>query len=212
MTNAAAKQIWSNFTNPNQIDQTQNFSGCDFLILNALSVATDNYEIAASVVVDVVADTRYLGGFIDSPQVTLGSKEIPLDISYFDTAVIVPLPTEATRSDCQCHVCFATSYAVNIEVFAVSKKVLCDCQPALDKIQSDLDFLKAVNSAIAINQLAQDVAVLALATGVGAALAPYTAGGSLAIPPAVAAPLSPGTAALLALAGVVVGIPIPLLP
>jgi hypothetical protein len=211
MTNASAYQIWSGFTNPNQIDRTSDFVACDFLLLNALSVSTDNYEIAASVVIDVVADTRYQGGAIDVPQVALGAKEIPLNISYFDTALIVPLPHEASRSDCICHVCFATSYAVNIEFFAVTKKDLCECEELLERIKADLDFLKIVNSAIAVNQVAQDLAIAALATGIGGALAPYTAGGSLAIPGTVLPALSPGTGALIALT-TLVGLPIPLLP
>lgn len=207
-TNALARQVWSGFTNPNQIDETSDFSGCDFLILNALSVGADNYEIAASVVIEVVADTLYLGGVIEAPQVALGAKEIPLEISYFDTAIIVPLPQEATRSDCQCHICFATSYAVNFEVYAVSKKLACDCSQELEQIQADLDFLKLVNSAVAVNQLAQDLAIGFLAVGLGAALAPYTAGGSLAIPASVTPALASGTSALFSL--VAIGVPIAL--
>lgn len=196
MTKATAKQVWSGLTNPNQIDESAKFSGCDFLILNALSVGKDNYEIAASIVIDVTADTFYLNGSVEVPQAPLGTKEIPLNISYFDTAVIVPLPLEATRSDCECKVCFATSYSINFEVFAISKKVLCDCKTELDQIQSDINFLKLVNSVIAVNQAAQDAAIAAFATGFGAALAPYTAGGSLLVPPAVATAIAPGVAVL----------------
>ncbi len=134
MTNAIAKQVWSGFTNPSQIDQSGVFSGCDFLVLNALGVGSDNFEIVAAVSIEIAADTLYLNGFVEVPQAPLGNKEIPLDISGFDTAVIVPLPSEATRSDCECKIYLATSYAVNLEIFAVSKKTLCDCQLELDQM------------------------------------------------------------------------------
>ena len=50
MSNAIATQIWSGFTNPNQIDKSGVFTGCDFILLNALGVGSDNLEIAAAVV------------------------------------------------------------------------------------------------------------------------------------------------------------------
>jgi hypothetical protein len=196
-TNALANQIWSGFTNPNQIDSSAKFSGCDFLVINPLSVGKDNLEIAASVVISVVADTLYLGGSVQVPQAPLGTKEIPLEISYFDSALIVPLPSEATRSQCECKICLATSYAVNLEIFSVSKKALCDCQIELDQIQSDINFLKLLTGAIGVNQVAQDVVLLATATIIGAGLALPTGGASLALPPAAGAALTPASGALI---------------
>ncbi|MEE3716279.1 hypothetical protein V2H45_05925 [Tumidithrix elongata RA019] len=197
MTNAIANQIWSGFTNPNQIDKSTTFSGCDFLLLNALSVGRDNFEIAASIVVNVIADTLYLNGSVQVPQAPLGKKEIPLEISYFDTALIVALPSEATRSQCECQVCLTTSYSVNLEIFSVSKKALCDCKLELDQIQSDVNFLKLLTGAIGVNQVAQDVVLLATATVIGAGLALPTAGASLALPPAAGAALTPASGALI---------------
>jgi len=203
MSNAIAKQIWSGFTNPSQIDQSGVFSGCDFLVLNAFGVGSDNFEIAAAVAIEVSADTLYLNGAVQVPQAPLGSKEIPLNITGFDTALIVPLPSEATRSDCECRIYLATSYAVNLEIFAVSKKSLCDCKLELDAIKSELDYLRLVNSAIAVNQLSQNTAVVLMATSVGVALAPFTGNASLALPSGVTSAIAPGSSALLALSGLV---------
>lgn len=197
MNNAIAKQIWSGFTNPSQIDKTSPFSGCDFVVLNALGVGSDNFEIAAAVVIDVIADTLYLNGFVEVPQAPLGAKEIPLDISGFDTAAIVPLPMEATRSNCLCTICIATSYPVNLEMYAVSKKALCDCKLELDQIQQDINFLKTLTGAIGVNAIAQDTVLLATATVIGAGLALPTGGTSLALPPAATATLAPATATLI---------------
>ncbi len=196
MSNAIATQIWSGFTNPNQIDKSGVFTGCDFILLNALGVGSDNLEIAAAVVIEVIADTLYLNGSVQVPQAPLGTKEIPLSISGVDTAVLVPLPMEATRSNCNCTICIATSYAVNLEIYAVSKKDLCECKLELDRFQNDLNFFKFTNTAIAINQAAQDAAIVAFSGGVAAALAPYTLGASLAIAPATSLAIGPGIAAL----------------
>lgn len=197
MTNAIAKQVWSGFTNPSQIDQSGVFSGCDFLVLNALGVGSDNFEIAAAVSIEIAADTLYLNGFVEVPQAPLGNKEIPLDISGFDTAVIVPLPSEATRSDCECKIYLATSYAVNLEIFAVSKKTLCDCQLELDQIQDAINALRVLTGAIGVNAIAQNAVLLATATVTAVGLALPTGGTSLTLPPAAGAALSAGSAPLI---------------
>jgi hypothetical protein len=195
MTNAIAKQVWSGFTNPSQVDKSGVFSGCDFILLNALGVGSDNFEIAASITIDVIADTLYLNGFVEVPQAPLGRKEIPLNISGLDTAVLVALPMEATRSNCECTICIATSYPVNLEIYAVSKKTGCDCKLELDKLQIDINFLKNVTGAIGVNAIAQDAVLLA--TVIGAGLALPTGGASLALPPAATATFAPATAALI---------------
>ena len=197
MTNAIAKQVWSGFTNPSQIDQSGVFSGCDFLVLNALGVGSDNFEIAAAVSIEIAADTLYLNGFVEVPQAPLGSKEIPLNISGFDTAVIVPLPSEATRSNCECKIYLTTSYAVNLEIFAVSKKTLCDCQLELDQIQDAINALRVLTGAIGVNAIAQNAVLLATATVTAVGLALPTGGASLTLPPAAGAALSAGSAPLI---------------
>ncbi len=212
MTKAVAKQIFSGFTNPNQIDKSAVFSGCDFLLLNALNVGVDQYEIAASIVIEVVADTLYFNGQVEVPQAPLGTKELPLSLPFFDTALIVPLPSEATRSDCQCYICLATSFPINIEIFSVSTKNLCECKDELSSLQNDINFLKAINTAIAVNQIAQDVVLLATATVIGVGLALPTGGTSLSLPPAVTATLAPATASIVPIlisAGVSIPIPLP---
>lgn len=211
MTNAIARQIFNGFTNPNQIDRSQRFSGGDFLVLNAIGVANDQFEIAASVLIEVVADTLYFNGAVEVPQAPLGVKEIPLNIPFFDTALIVPLPYEATRSDCLCSLCMATSYPINIEIFSVSQKNLCECSAELAQIQEDIDFLKALNIAIGVNQIAQDVVLLATATAIGVGLAIPTGGASLSLPPAATATLSPAVTAIVpVLIGAGISVPIPL--
>jgi hypothetical protein len=197
MSNAIAKQVWSGFTNPSQIDQSGVFSGCDFLVLNAFGVGSDNFEIAATVAIEVSADTLYLNGAVQVPQAPLGSKEIPLNITGFDTALIVPLPSEATRSDCECRIYLATSYAVNLEIFAVSKKSLCDCKLELDAIQAEIATLRILTGAIGVNAIGQNAVLLATATVTGAGLALPTGGASLALPPAAATALSAGSAPLI---------------
>jgi hypothetical protein len=196
MTNAIAKQIFSGFTNPNIINQTIAFTGCDYLIINALGIGGDQLEIAAALQISVVADLDLLNGAIQVPQVDLGEKELPLDLPFFDTATVIPLPLEATRSNCECKLCLSTSYSVNIEIYSVSKKSLCDCQTELKEIKDIVEFIRLLNAGIAINQLGQNVAVLAIASTVGVALSPLTGGASLALGAATAQALGAGTSAI----------------
>jgi hypothetical protein len=196
MSDAVAKQIFSGFTNPSAINQTIAFSGCDFLVINALGIGGDQLEIAAAIQISVVTDLDLLNGAIQVPQADLGQKELPLDLPFFDTGVIIPLPLEATRSNCECKVCLSTIYSVNIEIYSVSKKSLCDCQAELKEIKDIVEFIRLLNAGIAINQLGQNVAFLAIATTVGVALAPLTGGASLALPAGTAQALGAGTSTI----------------
>jgi hypothetical protein len=196
MSQAKALQVFNRATNPAQIDESSWFSGADFLVINPIGYGADQFEIAAVLTIEAVADTAYLNGFVEVPQVSFGEKEIPLGIDYLDSAVIVPLPDEVTRSQCRCKVCLSTSYAVTLEIYAFSRKTACDCKAELDKIQGDLNYLKVINTAIGINQIAQDAVLLGLSTVVGAGLALPTGGTSTLLPPATAATLAPATTAL----------------
>ncbi len=196
MSQAKALQVFNRATNPAQIDESDWFSGADFLVINPIGYGADNFEIAAVLTIEAVADTSYLGGYVEVPQVSFGEKEIPLGIDYLDSAVILPLPDEVTRSQCRCKVCLSTSYSVRLEIYALSRKSLCDCKAELDRIQGHLNYLKVINTAIGINQIAQDAVLLGLSTVVGAGLALPTGGSSLALPPASAAALTPASGAV----------------
>jgi hypothetical protein len=196
VSNAVARQIWSAFTDPTVINKTAKFRGCDFLLINALGYGGDQFEIAAGIEIEVVADLDLLNGAVTVPEVSLGIKEVPLNLPFFDTAIIIPLPLEATRSNCECRICLSTSYPVNIEIYAVSKKALCDCKLELKEIKDEIDFIRLLNAGIAINQLGQNVAFLAIAGTVGVALAPFTGGTSLALPVTTTQALGAGTSAI----------------
>jgi hypothetical protein len=197
MSQAKALQVFNRATNPAQIDESDWFLGADFLIINPIGYGADQFEIAAVLTLEAVADTSYLGGYVEVPQVGFGEKEIPLGIDYLDTAVILPLPDEVTRSQCRCKVCLSTSYAVTLEIYAVSRKTLCECKAELDKIQADINYLKVINTAIGVNQIAQDAVLLVLSTVVGAGLALPTGGTSLTLPAAAATALTPASGAVM---------------
>jgi hypothetical protein len=209
VSNAVANQIWSSPTDPTVINKTEKFSGCDFLLINALGYAGDQFEIAAGIEIEVIADLNLLNGSVSVPDVNLGVKELPLNLPFFDTAIIIPLPLEATRSNCECRVCLSTSYPVNLEIYAVSKKALCDCKNELKEIKDVVDFIRLLSAGIAINQIGQNVSILAFAGTVGFALAPITGGASLALPGAVGGALSSSSGSLIpVLVGAGFGLPV----
>lgn len=180
---AQAQLIWSGPTNPGTVDQSAPFNRADFLffVANDLPV-TDGYEFAAAVVVEVIAREPVGGSAI---AVTYGTREIPLDVSIFDTAAIVPIPAEITGSDLNLTLYLATAYAIDISIYAVAPLGGCSIQDVCDKV----DYANTLLTAQAARSLVGDA--VAIASFVGS-LTAFLAGDPFALV-GVVAPLLGGT-------------------
>jgi len=131
---ATVTQIWSGNTNPSNIDQTATFSNADFLFFMANGVpAGDEFEIAGSLTVDIVG-TEDIGGF--PVPTAYGTKEIPLPIPVFDTAQVVRIPGELAHTALNLRLHLATTYAVDLTIYAVSSGV------TLQGVQQELEALR----------------------------------------------------------------------
>lgn len=115
--------------------------------------------------------------------------------NYVSSREIVTVPEEIANSGLLCELVLQSSFSVNLRVHAwfdgpSSCPTTCDLQAQLNEIQE-------LQGAIAINQLAQNEALLAGFIATGGALAPLTAGASIpALAGAVTPALTSGTAAL----------------
>ncbi|MBW4619316.1 MAG: hypothetical protein KME17_08150 [Cyanosarcina radialis HA8281-LM2] len=197
MSNARVTEIFNGFTSADGLTQTKEFAGADFLVFSVPNLQPDEgYELAAQLTVKV-EDTTKLGGLF--PVVTdYGIREINLDREFVDTQEVIIIPTEFRQKELPMWLTLATVQQIEMQIYAVAIAKSC-CQRVEDRvnqIKGDLDFLKIVNTGIIANQLVQDVALQTLSTGIGAALAPYTAGASLALPAATGAELVPAIGAL----------------
>lgn len=131
------------------------------------------------------------------------------EINILNTIDAIPIPIEYASSGLDMSIVIVSDINININVFVLIPD--CICQGEFDELNDKVDEINfkqnllltgqaaqlAGTTVLGVNALAQNAAILALASGLGVALAPITAGTSLAIPPAVATPLIPGTTALL---------------
>lgn len=128
---ATVTEVFNGNTNPAAIDQTATFSNADFVFFVANGVpAGDEFEIAGSITIDIVG-TEDIGGF--PVPTAYGSKEIPLPIPVFDTAQCVRIPGELAHTNLNMRLFLATSYSVNLTIYAVSSGVtLQDIQEQIE--------------------------------------------------------------------------------
>ncbi|MGD1909084.1 MAG: hypothetical protein ACFB0C_24275 [Leptolyngbyaceae cyanobacterium] len=145
---ATVTQIFNGATDPSQIDQTATFSNADFLFFTAPNLpAGDGYEVAGALLVDVVG-TQVIGGI---PITTgYGQREIALPIEVFDTSLIVRIPFELSRSELNMQLCLATSYAIDLEVYAVSSTEnsgisLRDILDAIDALNNLINAIQIIS-------------------------------------------------------------------
>lgn len=133
-------------------------------------------EIDATVVVQIDALTR---------------RSISLDSFQLTTTELLCLPYECQKSELLTTLCLSSSASVFLEIYAVSTT-----DDDLEEIKTKLNIILFQNAGVIANQIGQNAAIGLLAGGIGAALAPVTAGASLALGPAVATPLAIPTATL----------------
>jgi hypothetical protein len=170
-------RIYSQNTPSNAISITESFRYADFLYM----VAPDEpdgieIEIDATVIVEIDSFTK---------------RSIALESFELTTTELLCLPVECQRSELLTTVCLSSSASVFLEIYAVSTT-----DDDLQEIKTKLNLILLQNIGVIANQIGQNAAIGLLAGGIGVALSPITAGASLALGPAVAAPLSVPTATL----------------
>lgn len=131
------------------------------------------------------------------------------ELNILDTIDFIPIPIEYAFSGLDMSITIVSDISINIDVYVLIPDCLCkneleDIQNQLDSIELKQNIQLAAQAtqtvatlAIGANQLAQNASLVALASGLAVAFSPYTGGASLAIAPAVAAPLGLGSTALL---------------
>jgi hypothetical protein len=117
---ATITRIFTGGTNPAAIDETATFSNADFVFFSPQGVGEDQYEIAGSLIIDLVG-TEELGGVPIST--TYGTREIPLELPVFDTAFCVPIPREMAHTSLNMRLTISTSYSISVDIYAVSSGV-----------------------------------------------------------------------------------------
>jgi len=149
-------KIYDGVTNPSAIDTSSIFRTGDMLFMEAPDLPSDEgYELAASLRI-----------FINNFQHQLSTiKEIPLDITLFDTNTVVKIPNEYTNSRFDLQLCLATAYSIRLKVFVIATD--CSLQTICDKV----DFGNTLLTSLSIRQLIEDVSSLAQAISLIVSLA-----------------------------------------
>lgn len=115
-----------------------------------------------------------------------------------DTETLLIIPKELRNSEEKKYITFVPSTTVNLEVWALydNQPTNLDIDERIQSLQTQLTRIELENTAIGVNQLAQNASLIAIATTVGAGLALPTAGASLLLPELVTASLAPASTAL----------------
>lgn len=188
--------IYDGNLSPSNIAISESFVYGSFIIFDTTNLSLDEgIEIGFTLTIEVPVIGRTLEKDVILPSETFAGT--------LDTFRVIDIPAEYSQSGYSMSCAFHSSR----EVTGFRAYVIGDSQCTLQKvcdttnqiltearIKAISDF--AIDTALVTNQLSQNAALLALGTGVGAALAPYTAGASLAISPAVGSALVPGSTAL----------------
>lgn len=177
---------------------SESFTYGNFIIFDTTNLSLDEgIEIGFTLTIEVPVIGRTLEKDVILPSETFAGT--------LDSFKVIDIPTEYSQSGYSMSCAFHSSK----EVTGFRAYVIGDNQCTLKKVCDTTNQILtearikaltdvAIDSALVVNQLSQNAALLALGTGVGAALAPYTAGASLAISPAVGGALVPGSTALTA--------------
>jgi hypothetical protein len=194
--------VYDGSLTPNLIATTNDFTHARFLIFDTPNLPdSQGVEIGFVLAVKLPVIGRTIAKDV----------ELPLEVSkgILSSFGIVYIPTEYSEAGYSMYCAFNSAIAIDsFRVYALVEsctlKKACDtseeCLTRIKQLQTQAAIESVVDAALVTNQLAQNAAILALGSGIGAALSPYTAGASLALPPAVATPLLPGTSALTLLA------------
>lgn len=175
---------------------SESFVYGSFLIFDTTQLSLDEgIEIGFTLTIEVPVIGRTLEKDVILPSETFAGT--------LDSFKVIDIPSEYSQSGYRMSCAFHSSR----DVSGFRAYVIGDSQCTLNKVCQNTEQIltetrvKALadtvfDAALVTNQLSQNAALLALGTGIGAALAPYTAGASLAISPAVGAALVPGSSAL----------------
>lgn len=137
----SAISIYSGMTNSGQLTETSTFSDVDFLIITTPNLPSDEgYEIAASIV--ILSQVLVPIG-AENILVDLGEKELAIDLNFIDTGSVIFIPDEYTRSHAQMKLILASSYSVELEIYAVQYQ---GCELAVEPFQET--FQEALNSTL----------------------------------------------------------------
>ncbi|MGL5874015.1 MAG: hypothetical protein ACRC2R_16875 [Xenococcaceae cyanobacterium] len=188
--------IYDGNLNASSIAISEYFSYGHFIIFDTVNLSNDEgIEIGFTLTIDVPVIGRTLEKDVILPSETFAGT--------LDTFRVIDIPSEYSQSGYRMSCAFHSSRDVSgfrayvIGDRSCTLKQVCDTTNQIlteARIKAISDF--AIDTALVTNQLSQNAALLALGTGIGIALAPYTAGTSLAITPAVGSALVPGSTAL----------------
>ena len=141
----SVKQIFNGNTVLNDLTITDSFNCTNFVFIKANNLpANEGYEIAASLVIEIVCREEIVGIPITT---NYGEKEIPLNINFVDTEQLLIIPEEVTKQGFKCHLVFATSYQINITVYAVNYVDSCceELKIKLDEVKRSIDSVTSTN-------------------------------------------------------------------
>lgn len=162
---AQLQLIYDGSTNPSQVDRSDTFTQASFLVFDSPGLGGDEgYEFAAGLQVNIRQGIQALDplgfGF------NLGTREIPLEGSFMDTASVVRIPDEYTAPQFEMRVILATEYSFPLRIWSVWD----DC--TLAAVCSKQDFANAQLTALSARQFLGDAVQLAeFVTMVGRLLA-----------------------------------------
>lgn len=195
---ASLSVVFDGAINSIDIAKSNTFKYGKFLVFDAVNLPDEEgYEIGfrLAIIIPVIGKTL-------NKDVTLPNEIAEGSITSF---AIYPIPIEYSYYDFEFYCAFNSAIEVpNFRVYVLRDETTLESiqeinQEILDKLNQFVFQETISDLAIVTNQLAQDAAILALGTGIGAALAPVTAGASLALPAAIGQALLPGSSALTAL-------------
>lgn len=160
--------------------------------------------------VDLPIDEGIEIGFVLTIKVPVIGRTIEKDVvlpslefqGTLDSFKVIEIPREYSDAGYEMECGFHSSREVeNFRVYAIKSNCTIESTCRLieefrGEFRVNAALEKLSDAAFAVNQLSQNAAILTLGAGVGAALAPLTAGASLALPAAIGQNLLPGTAAL----------------
>lgn len=145
MSNLSVEEIYKGSTGSGSLTLTRTFKNSNFIFIIPQNLPVDEgYEIAAALMIKLQI-TETIGGL---PITTdYGEKEIPLDITFLDTGNILYIPDEVIKQELECYIVFATSYPINIIVYAIKTN-----EPSNQNLLDKIDELKQIVEQIKVNQ------------------------------------------------------------
>lgn len=162
----SSKKIYSGQTLNGELTITDSFkySSIVYIIPNGLS-QKEGYEIAASLIIELVVTEDFAGVPITTDY---GEKEISLEGNFFDTGYILVIPNEVVKQGLSLRVIFATSYSINIDVYAIQFSEISnnDLNIRLDEILQSISTSNAQNNVELAVDILQTIGLAALTGGI----------------------------------------------